>query len=330
MVARGQAEREQLVVLLADDEHRTVLALRRVVLVGHPGPHDLAGIGPAVGLGRVAERRAGITGRTARMRGSRNRIAGHLRASRSWCAGPGAPHGAWPLEAALFGTRGCRGPAQARLYKPLPRFAAESRQPNAPVSSRWAARSSWSARVSRREADTSEAYDDASERRFGVAVHPSRRCHPGERRGPEQRVGEVADHHAAEHLVDQRTDLVGAGWLDHAGDRPRRPARGAGRGRTPPRRSAGRRTPSCAAGTAARPRRPASRPLRRTTARRASRDPRSRPGAPPARRGPASAWSRAPRTSAVAARSAASLSIAGSTLPSIDSKCWAPGSRGRW
>jgi hypothetical protein len=27
------------------------------------------------------------------------------------CAGPGAPHGAWPLVAADFGTRGCRGPA---------------------------------------------------------------------------------------------------------------------------------------------------------------------------------------------------------------------------
>jgi hypothetical protein len=27
------------------------------------------------------------------------------------CAGPGAPHGAWPLVAANFGTRGCRGPA---------------------------------------------------------------------------------------------------------------------------------------------------------------------------------------------------------------------------
>ena len=26
-------------------------------------------------------------------------------------AGPGAPHGAWPLVAADFGTRGCHGPA---------------------------------------------------------------------------------------------------------------------------------------------------------------------------------------------------------------------------
>ena len=26
------------------------------------------------------------------------------------CAGPGAPHGAWPLVAACFGTRGCRSP----------------------------------------------------------------------------------------------------------------------------------------------------------------------------------------------------------------------------
>ena len=30
---------------------------------------------------------------------------------RSRCAGPGAPHGAWPLVAASVGTRGCHGPA---------------------------------------------------------------------------------------------------------------------------------------------------------------------------------------------------------------------------
>jgi hypothetical protein len=30
------------------------------------------------------------------------------------CAGPGAPHGAWPLAAADVGTRGCRGPAHSR------------------------------------------------------------------------------------------------------------------------------------------------------------------------------------------------------------------------
>jgi hypothetical protein len=36
----------------------------------------------------------------------------------SWCAGPGAPHGAWPLAAAICGTRGCRGPARPPLYNP--------------------------------------------------------------------------------------------------------------------------------------------------------------------------------------------------------------------
>src|SRR5262249_10343280 len=30
------------------------------------------------------------------------------------CAGPGAPHGAWPLVAAEVGTRGCRGPTHWR------------------------------------------------------------------------------------------------------------------------------------------------------------------------------------------------------------------------
>jgi len=36
-------------------------------------------------------------------------------------AGPGAPHGAWPLVAADFGTRGCRGPACSDHCNDLPR-----------------------------------------------------------------------------------------------------------------------------------------------------------------------------------------------------------------
>ena len=36
-------------------------------------------------------------------------------------AGPGAPHGAWPLVAAYFGTRGCRGPT----YSEVPPYDAE-------------------------------------------------------------------------------------------------------------------------------------------------------------------------------------------------------------
>ena len=35
--------------------------------------------------------------------------------TRVTCAGPGAPHGAWPLVAAECGTRGCRGPAHSTI-----------------------------------------------------------------------------------------------------------------------------------------------------------------------------------------------------------------------
>ena len=73
VVARGELQREQLAALLADHEHRPVLALRRVVLVGHPGPDDLAGVRPAVGLRRVAQAR-GRPGCGSRRRGSRKAI----------------------------------------------------------------------------------------------------------------------------------------------------------------------------------------------------------------------------------------------------------------
>ena len=38
----------------SDDQHRTILALARVVLVAHPGPDDLTGIGRAVEVGLIA------------------------------------------------------------------------------------------------------------------------------------------------------------------------------------------------------------------------------------------------------------------------------------
>ena len=46
---------EQGVAVAADDQHRPVLALRRVLLECDPGPDDLAGIGVAVRLGGVLE-----------------------------------------------------------------------------------------------------------------------------------------------------------------------------------------------------------------------------------------------------------------------------------
>ena len=265
------------------------LPRRRVLLVGHPGPHDLARVGTAVGAaGRSAA--AGAPGRTARRRGSRKAITeSPPSVLRSWCAGPGAPHGAWPLEAASFGTRGCHGPArgttlQAGRHLRIRLASARACRP-APAC---AACSSWSARVIRREADTSEAYDEppSSDGSRGTSCTRPAAATRANAAARNKRVGEVADHHAAEHLVDEGAHLVGAGRLDDPGDdlghRDVRPAAVelVGRG------AAGRRTPSCGAGRGATARRPGSRPPRRTRARPGSRALRSRRGAPPARPAP--------------------------------------------
>src|SRR3546814_12440154 len=69
----------------------------RVVLIGDPAPHDLTGIRLSVDFGRVLRHWGVVHGTHTRPRMRH--------------AGPGAPHGAWPLVAANFGTRGCRGPA---------------------------------------------------------------------------------------------------------------------------------------------------------------------------------------------------------------------------
>src|SRR6478609_7476333 len=53
VVLARQGQRHEPVALAPDDEHRPVLALAVVLLVGHPGPDDLAGIGAAVGSRRI-------------------------------------------------------------------------------------------------------------------------------------------------------------------------------------------------------------------------------------------------------------------------------------
>ncbi len=118
-----------------------------------------------------------------------------------------------------------------------------------------------------------------------VVVHPPCRRDPCEGRSAEQGVGVVADDHAAEDLVDERPDLVGTGRVHHAGDHLRARGRVRVPGRTPRRRCAGRRTPSCAGGTTATASRPGSPLPLRTTARPVSRGPRSRRGARRARPG---------------------------------------------
>jgi hypothetical protein len=51
LVLRRQRNTGEAVRTGADDHDRPVLALRRVVLVGHPRPHDLTGVGIAVDVG---------------------------------------------------------------------------------------------------------------------------------------------------------------------------------------------------------------------------------------------------------------------------------------
>jgi hypothetical protein len=49
----GEHQPQQVRAAAADDEHRPVLAAAVALVVGHPRPHDLAGIGPSVGARAV-------------------------------------------------------------------------------------------------------------------------------------------------------------------------------------------------------------------------------------------------------------------------------------
>ena len=155
-----------------------------------------------------------------------------------------------------------------------------------PDSSRWAARSSWSASVISREAATSVAYDDPPAGSTGSSWTRPVAATRAKAAARKRVSAKSPDHHAAEHLVDERADLVGAGRLDHAGDDlgdghvraaavelggggPRVGVHPAAQEVEPPQRT-----------------RPGSPPERRTTARPASRAPRCRRGAPPARPAP--------------------------------------------
>ena len=70
---------------------------------GHAPTLDRGSRGPCGGASRSADASRWIVAVEPR------RSAGGV-----MCAGPGAPHGAWPLVAADVGTRGCRGPAHKR------------------------------------------------------------------------------------------------------------------------------------------------------------------------------------------------------------------------
>src|SRR3546814_16615442 len=85
----------------------------RVVLIGDPAPHDLTGIRLSVDFGRVLRHWGVVHGTHTRPRMRH--------------AGPGAPHGAWPLVAANFGTRGCRGPAYLNKCRPTGRTDKQQR-----------------------------------------------------------------------------------------------------------------------------------------------------------------------------------------------------------
>ena len=54
MVSAGEHHADQAAILRSpEDRDRTVLAEMRVLFEGHPGPHDLPGIGISVHLGGV-------------------------------------------------------------------------------------------------------------------------------------------------------------------------------------------------------------------------------------------------------------------------------------
>ena len=133
------------------------------------------------------------------------------------CAGPGAPHGAWPLAAADVGTRGCRGPAHPTSlegrHRPelrgLSRAAsctrAGGRAPGGPL-----------ARAGRRAS--------ACARPPPTAPPATARPVATTRANAEARNSTSAksdDRDAAQHVVDHRPQLVGTGRVGDAGDRRR-------------------------------------------------------------------------------------------------------------
>ena len=65
VVLARQGQPHEPVAVVTDDEDRAVLALAVVLLVGHPGPDDLTGVGPTVGTRRI--RRVRQAGRVTRV-----------------------------------------------------------------------------------------------------------------------------------------------------------------------------------------------------------------------------------------------------------------------
>ncbi len=74
VVLARELQPEQPPPVAADEQHRPVLALGVVLLVGHPGPHDLAGVRAPVGV-RVVGRHQGA-GEVARVAGGHRRGGG--------------------------------------------------------------------------------------------------------------------------------------------------------------------------------------------------------------------------------------------------------------
>ena len=238
--------------------------------------------------------------------------------------GPGAPHGAWPLgqPAMTLGARpGGLGPiaarAASRRERPVhasmaphqPRQACEGAQrPMRYAQSR--SSSTWPARLQLLGQAEHPAYPVVG----GFGQHrPPGRDHAGERRGPQQDVGE---RHRPRCRGATSSTIARSSSGPGGSATPATTRRHLGAARVRPRTHArpapGRRTPTTAAGRAATGSRRASRHASPTTPRRSPRCPRCRRGARAARRrrrrrSPAR---RAPAASA--ARSAASLTRSGS------------------
>src|SRR5262249_53263627 len=98
VVLAGQHEGEKLAALLADHQHRPVLALARVFLERHPAPHNLAGVRMPITHIRFVRDRAvapGVLGHCDTLAATSSAERPH---SRRAFRGSGA-HGATPRRA---------------------------------------------------------------------------------------------------------------------------------------------------------------------------------------------------------------------------------------
>ena len=140
------------------------------------------------------------------------------------CAGPGAPHGAWPLVAANFGTRGCHGPTHRNSVDPVVKASWENNveEPEGLRSGQMPGQFELPGvfELLGQRQQTRGRQVIVVRRGTGrwVGMGAASRCDPGEGRGSEDGVHEIPFDHSREYGVDQLAYLLRSGRDGHTAD----------------------------------------------------------------------------------------------------------------